>query len=283
MMTSGLLPRRLGILDPFGNVYGASCLKLVRLAFAGALARLRRVSDNVESDFSVGGDGWIDAAAITTWLGGSSARVVSMYDQSGNGRHWTQPTAGTQPFLDLSASHPRLDWQGAQSLIGTSTLAGFLNNRSGVTVAHVRKHDASPAVSTPDTEVYFTVTASGQNRFVTSLRTSGNLELSTRLTDGGGATNTNVAEDALAWRTHVGRADYAGGERKGFLDTATGQSTGLTTGSSSATDSQQVYWGARGGSEFLEGYSTGLFLFTEALSDAKIALLVSLCESLKAP
>ena len=57
------------------------------------IVRLRRESDNVESDF-YGPD---PTASIDAWIGVSSARVVTLYDQSSNGRHATQATAANQP------------------------------------------------------------------------------------------------------------------------------------------------------------------------------------------
>lgn len=58
--------------------------------------RLRRDSDNAESDFGFSG-GNLDTAAITTWLAGATGYVTTWYDQSGNGDDATITTAGSQP------------------------------------------------------------------------------------------------------------------------------------------------------------------------------------------
>jgi len=72
-------------------------MRKLRAAYAGNCIRLRRDSDNAESDFGFDGSGNLDSAAIASWLGGTSGFVVAWYDQSGNGKNITQATAGNQP------------------------------------------------------------------------------------------------------------------------------------------------------------------------------------------
>jgi len=69
--------------------------------YAGALFRLRRVSDSVEQDFScaTGGD-YPDLAAITTFMGASTLCVSKIYDQTGNARDLVQATTTKQPKFD---------------------------------------------------------------------------------------------------------------------------------------------------------------------------------------
>lgn len=84
------------ILDTLSQNAQTSCLaafsfrKLLQ-AYKGPVVRLRRESDNVERDF------YGSPSAIETWIGASSARVVTLYDQSGNGKHASQSTATNQP------------------------------------------------------------------------------------------------------------------------------------------------------------------------------------------
>ena len=277
----GTAPLVIDDLDDLDNLYSIASLKLVRAAYTGDLARLRRVSDNVEDDFGPDGTGWIDAAAITTWLGGSSARVVTMYDQSGNGRTWTQSTAGTQPFLDLSATYPRLDFQGAQGFTGATTQVAFLNNRTGSTAVHVRVHDTIPPAATA-TELYLSINTSGVNRFVTSARTtSGNMQLSTRLNDAAGANSLEGFTTSTSWRTYVARADWIAGTRYLTIGTSSATSTPGSGANSGATDSQLAWWGVRLSRAWFDGKATSLFLFTDALSDAEITALQTFCEDLK--
>jgi hypothetical protein len=68
----------------------------------GNCANVRRNGDNATQIFPSIAGGGVDTAAIGTFLagGGSTAGlVITEYDQSGNSRDATQPTAGSQPTL----------------------------------------------------------------------------------------------------------------------------------------------------------------------------------------
>lgn len=103
------------ILDQLGtSAVGAwSVSRVLRAAWLGGpLIRLRRASDDAESDFGADGDGYLDTAAIATWIGGSSGLVKVIYDQSGNAYDHAQGTAGNQPTFTASGgsgSRPGFD------------------------------------------------------------------------------------------------------------------------------------------------------------------------------
>lgn len=87
----------------------ALSLRRINTAYTGPLVRLRRSSDNAESDFGSGlpmGD-FLDYTAIDAWAGGSTVTIATWYDQSGSGRHLTQPTASRQPQLSSGATTGR--------------------------------------------------------------------------------------------------------------------------------------------------------------------------------
>lgn len=87
------------LLDEIPAEFAVSTRKL-RTAYAGQCLRLRRSSDNAESDFGfTGSPPVLDVAAITSWLGGASGYVVTWYDQSGNGNNAAQSVAANQPSL----------------------------------------------------------------------------------------------------------------------------------------------------------------------------------------
>jgi hypothetical protein len=87
--------------------------------------RIRRVSDNAEQNFVTLADGSLDVASIATFIAATTGRVVTLYDQTGNGRHVTQATAGNQPQIILSGlgSLPvlRFTRSSTHRLIGSST------------------------------------------------------------------------------------------------------------------------------------------------------------------
>ena len=54
--------------------------------YSGDTVRLKRLSDNTESDFGFNGStGAFDMGSVDTWRSGADVDVVSFYDQSGNG------------------------------------------------------------------------------------------------------------------------------------------------------------------------------------------------------
>jgi Alpha-L-arabinofuranosidase B, catalytic len=64
--------------------------------YNGNLIRLRRASDSVEQNFGMTAAGVLDTAATAAFIGGSSALVVTVFNQTG-GNDMTQATAADQP------------------------------------------------------------------------------------------------------------------------------------------------------------------------------------------
>lgn len=78
---------------------GAFGLQRLLTSYTGPLLRIRNSATTVETDIGYGVDNRVDQSAITAAVGGSSATVVKLYDQTGNGRHLTQATTGRQPRI----------------------------------------------------------------------------------------------------------------------------------------------------------------------------------------
>lgn len=105
----GLAVHRMGIGPAAGGGYPLddytadlwACRWLGRLltSYTGALIRIRRVSDDAETDINATASGGLDTSAILTHCGAGQGRVVTMYDQSGNGRTLTQATKANQPII----------------------------------------------------------------------------------------------------------------------------------------------------------------------------------------
>ncbi|MCB9172338.1 MAG: hypothetical protein H6637_05380 [Ardenticatenales bacterium] len=96
-----------GAYDAIPSIAAAYSTRRLLTGYTGSLLRLRRSSDNAESDFGYTAAGDLDTAAIATWLGGASGYVTTWYDQSGNGRHATQATAASQPLYVASGQNGR--------------------------------------------------------------------------------------------------------------------------------------------------------------------------------
>jgi hypothetical protein len=143
----------LTMLDKYPMYNGYSATRLLRGAYYGSpIIRLRRSSDNVESNFGVTTAGVLDESAITTWVGANNAFVVTLYAQDGSARHLTQTTAAEQPqFVSAgviikrtgagsgAVARPAMDFSGTQSLIvsASTALYNFIHNGTSSYIAGV--------------------------------------------------------------------------------------------------------------------------------------------------
>jgi hypothetical protein len=86
------------------GIHGWSFRKL-RANYTGPCCRLVRSSDGAQSNFGFTPQGYVDIAAINTWLGGASAKIEIWYDQIGS-TNWvsTFGTTGNRPNLVISGN-----------------------------------------------------------------------------------------------------------------------------------------------------------------------------------
>ena len=87
-----------GLLDTYSGAAAAYSLRKLRNAYSGDAIKVRRSSDNAELNIGFVSNE-LDTAALTTFASGTDAFVTTWYDQSGNGRNQTQPTASKQPQI----------------------------------------------------------------------------------------------------------------------------------------------------------------------------------------
>lgn len=129
------------VLGVAGAAFEAWSLRKVVSDYTGAAVRVRRSTDNAEQDFGFA-SGVLDQAALTTWLGAASGFVVTLYDQTGNGRHLTQATAGNQPrianagVIDTSGGKPAMVFTAASQQYLSRAGAGLFA-AGAATVARV--------------------------------------------------------------------------------------------------------------------------------------------------
>lgn len=84
-------------------------------AYSGPLVRIRDTSDNSEQDVGFDGDG-----ELATFTVVGEARVVRLYDQTGNANHLQQSTASAQPLLSLTGGvngRPCIDFAGGNRVL----------------------------------------------------------------------------------------------------------------------------------------------------------------------
>lgn len=74
-------------------------LRRLSLAHTGPLIRVRRSSDNAESDIGFLPSGGLDTQSLLAFTGANSAFVTTWYDQSGFTKNFTQTVAANQPTV----------------------------------------------------------------------------------------------------------------------------------------------------------------------------------------
>lgn len=115
--SSGVVPA--GMWDnvvPAGSIKTLFSLRKRLTYYAGAAVRIRDTNDNSEQD--VGFDPITHALAPFTTVG--QARVVTWYDQSGNGLDMTNPNAAEQPLLNPTGAPngaPCVDFSGGSFIL----------------------------------------------------------------------------------------------------------------------------------------------------------------------
>jgi hypothetical protein len=113
-----------GLLDYYPNAAAAYSVRKLRAAYTGSSIRVRRSSDNTESDIGFS-NGDLDTSALTSFCGSGNGFVTTWYDQSGNARNATQSTAGNQPQIVSSGSiitengKPTLQFDGSNDILSS--------------------------------------------------------------------------------------------------------------------------------------------------------------------
>src|SRR6056300_753832 len=120
-----------GALDGLGSsVYtqavGAYALRRLFGAYTGPQVKIRRSTDNAETDVYFDKYGYLVNFDVETWLGGGTGYVVTWYDQSSGANHVTQTTTTSQPFIVTSGDKPHIRFQNkimtGPNVFGSSTI-----------------------------------------------------------------------------------------------------------------------------------------------------------------
>lgn len=108
LATHGVLASQIqsfvGLLDTYPNAAVAYSVRKLRAAYTGSAIRVRRSSDNAESDIGFTALGNLDTTSLTSFCGAGNGFVTTWYDQSGSGVNATQTTAANQPQIVSSGS-----------------------------------------------------------------------------------------------------------------------------------------------------------------------------------
>jgi hypothetical protein len=90
-----------GALDSLGTGLAVawSVGRRLRTGYTGNIIRVRRSSDNAESDFGYLANGSVSVAAVQSFCGAGDGFLTTIYDQSGNARNLTQSSTTIQPIV----------------------------------------------------------------------------------------------------------------------------------------------------------------------------------------
>ena len=269
-------------LDALTDKYGVFSTARVLTSWTGNLVRLRRSSDNAESDFGyVASTGWLDTAAVLTWGGADTLAITTVYDQGGNARDMVQTTAAQQPLLDLSGTHPAMLWDGVDDIMTSATMVAFAKNQPSATLIGVGKLAV---------EALTRGMQGASNHFAAQARCGMGANATNFYTSFGRRLNADSTQTTLLtisvtdiWVVEQGIFDWSGAKMYVYADTATAiKDPFQTAGLSENLDSVAVTIGAQSTSNLMKGPTT-LHVFTrDLLTDAQALAFASSLAPLKA-
>jgi hypothetical protein len=93
----------IGLLDEYSGAAAAYSLRQLSSTYSGDAIRVRRASDNTETNIGFVNNE-LDTSTLSTFCSGTNGFVTTWYDQSGNSNDATQTTASDQPKIYDSSS-----------------------------------------------------------------------------------------------------------------------------------------------------------------------------------
>lgn len=119
-----------GVLDGLESTSIAaarSVRKRLTVDWTGSLIRVRRASDNAELDIGYGADNLLDTTALAAHINATTGHLVTIYDQTGLGRHDQQATTSLQPTV---AANGTVTWNGTSHYMQAT---GFETGTNAIT------------------------------------------------------------------------------------------------------------------------------------------------------
>jgi hypothetical protein len=156
-----------GLLDLYPNAAAAYSLRKLRAAYSGSAVRIRRSSDNAESDIGFLNNEF-DIAAAQTFCGAGNGFITTWYDQSGNGRNATQATAVRQPqivsggTIFLQGTKPIVKFTETNHILNTSAFSLGVNRTYIMNMYNYNNNAAS-------FKVYLGAVAGGLDNFLNGI------------------------------------------------------------------------------------------------------------------
>ena len=107
------------LLDTYTGAAAAYSVRLLDKDYSGSCMRIRRDSDDSETDIGFDSSGDLDTSAISTFAGSANAYCVTWYDQSGNSKNLSKSTQSYQPKI-YNGTSVETDASGKPQLVCTN-------------------------------------------------------------------------------------------------------------------------------------------------------------------
>lgn len=259
------------LLDRLPGASAAFSARKLRTGYNGSCLRLRRSADNAESDFGFL-NGWLDTAAIASWLGASTGYVKVWYDQSPNAYNASQATNGAQPVVVSSVSsfgnRPGVQFVPARSTALVTETKAILRNVSTGTVSAVSAIASAPAV---EYIVCIVRTGSGTSRANLSYKAAATVAGGRRL-DSDSYAEASWASVPTGGASLVGSYDWSGAVARLYAGgSLQATKSPFQTGGSTSDTSTTLWLGHLDGvSRTLDGHIAELVVWGSSIDHAAI-------------
>ena len=244
-----------------------SCYRLSN-TYTGAVMNIRRSSDNATTNVYADIQGNLGLSAngtgttFSSWLGASTAYVVTWYDQSGTGNNATQTTNANQPIFSLS---------------------GMLIDSQNSSIQFMNIPSGTVPVGTLNAPYSFVFKHGSQNNTVGVYIGAGSTNTNTANVVRAGS-DSSVAYNNYWWLndftvgTNAQRVDgnrvaitYDGSTQSGYINSSLINSVTHTGGTTTA--GQQALFRDPQGSQYLNGQMYYVYIFGSGLSDSDRLIL----------
>jgi hypothetical protein len=160
------------VLDIYPSAYAAYSIRKLRKNYTGSCLRVRRSTDNAETDIGFVGDDF-DSSSLLTFCGAGNGFVTTWYDQSGNSRNSTQTTAINQPQIVSSGSLLQRNNKLSLQFDGSNDCL-IANSTSGITIGPTTYYSVSSRNNTSvvNRAIFATGILSGDSGYGTFYDTS---------------------------------------------------------------------------------------------------------------
>jgi hypothetical protein len=150
------------ILDLYPGAVAAYSLRKLRTAYIGNAIRVRRSSDNTETDIGFTSSGNLDITTLSTFCGANSGYISKWYDQSGNTYTIEQFTTSYQPIIYNSGTYlGYILYDGVNDILPCTLGSITWNGSSTALITAVSAPDASTPNNSNDSAATIQVQETG--------------------------------------------------------------------------------------------------------------------------